>query len=145
MTDSTVGRWNIGVGLALMVLFMLYGFYLIYMRDLAPGREAWIAASNVSPHFEARLAHAHGNLFSLLNVVFGALLLWLPVRPRRARWISGLALVGLLMPIGILSEIYLGLPPALVLLGAVALVAATALLAVEVYRMDLGRVAPPGA
>jgi len=99
-------------------------------------REAWIAGANVSPHFEARLAHAHGNLFSLLNIVFGALLLWLPVRPRRARWISILALVGLLMPIGILSEIYLGLPPVLVLLGAVSITAATALFALELIGMD---------
>lgn len=137
MADSPTGRWNIVVGLGLMVLFMLYGFFLIYMRDFAPGREAWIASANVSPHFEARLAHAHGNLFSLLNIVFGALLLWLPVRPRRARWISALALIGLLMPLGILSEIYLGLPPALVLLGAISITAATGLFALEVTRVDL--------
>lgn len=145
MTDSTVGRWNIGIGLGVMVLFMLYGFYLIYMRDFAPGRQAWIAGSNLSPHFEARLAHAHGNLFALLNVVFGALLLWLPVRPGRARWISVLVLVGLLMPIGILSEIYLGLPPVLVLGGAVALVAGTALFALELVRMDVGDLVSPAA
>lgn len=66
--------------------------FLIYMRDFAPGREAWIAGANLSPHFEARLSHAHGYLFSHLNIVFGALLLWLPVRARRARWISVLAL-----------------------------------------------------
>jgi len=143
MSDSSVGRWNIGIGLGLMVLFMLYGFFLIYMRDFAPNREAWIAGSNVSPHFEARLAHAHGNLFSLLNVVFGALLLWLPVRTRRARWISILALAGLLMPIGILSEIYLGLPPVLVLVGAVAITAATALFALELVRMDVTGSGPP--
>lgn len=120
-----------------MVLFMLYGFFLIYMRDFAPGREAWIAGSNVSPHFEARLTHAHGNLFSLLNIVFGALLLWLPVRQGRARWISLLALVGLLMPIGILSEIYLNLPPVLVLVGAASIVVATARFALELGRMDI--------
>jgi len=131
MGNSTIGRWNVGIGLGFMVLFMLYGFFLIYMRDFAPGREAWIAGANVSPHFEARLSHAHGNLFSLLNIVFGALLLWLPIRPRRARWISVLALAGLLMPIGILSEIYLGLPPVLVLIGAVSITVATALLAIE--------------
>ena len=136
MSDSTVGKWNIGIGLGLMVLFMLYGFFLIYMRDFAPGREAWIAGSNVSPHFEARLAHAHGNLFSLLNIVFGALLLWLPVRQRRARWISLLALAGLLMPIGILTEIYLGLPPVLVLIGAVSITVATALFTLELVQMD---------
>jgi hypothetical protein len=37
---STVGKWNIGIGLWLMAAFMLYGFYLIYARDFAPGREA---------------------------------------------------------------------------------------------------------
>jgi hypothetical protein len=137
MNDSTAGRWNIAIGLALMVFFMLYGFFLIYMRDFAPGRAAWIAGANVSPHFEARLSHAHGNLFSLLNVVYGALLLWLPVRPRRARWISALALVGLLMPIGILSEIYLSLPPVFVLLGAMAITVATALFALELFAMDV--------
>ena len=136
MSDSAVGKWNIGIGLGLMVLFMLYGFFLVYMRDFAPGREAWIAGANVSPHFEARLAHAHGNPFSLLNIVFGALLLWLPVRQRRARWISLLALGGLLMPIGILSEIYLGLPPVLVLIGAISITVATALFALELVRMD---------
>ena len=143
MSESSIGRWNIGIGLGLMLLFMLYGFYLIYMRDFAPNREAWIAGANVSPHFEARLAHAHGNLFSLLNVVFGALLLWLPVRRRRARWISILAIAGLLMPIGILSEIYLGLPPVLVLLGAISITAATALFALELVRMDVTGSTPP--
>jgi hypothetical protein len=137
MSDPATGKWNIGIGLGVMVLFMLYGFFLIYMRDFAPGREAWIAGSNVSPHFEARLAHAHGNLFSLLNIVFGALLLWLPVRQGRARWISLLALVGLLMPIGILSEIYLNLPPVLVLVGAASIVVATARFALELGRMDI--------
>lgn len=137
MVESRIGRWNIGIGMGLMVLFMLYGFFLIYLRDFAPGRAAWIAGANVSPHFEARLAHAHGNLFSLLNIVFGALLLWLPVRPTRAAWISRLALLGLLMPIGILSEIYLGLPPILVLLGAVSITVATALFALELVKMDV--------
>lgn len=89
------------------------------------------------PHFEARLGHAHGNLLSLLIVVFGALLLWLPVRPRRARWISGVALAGLLTPIGILAEIYLGLPPVLVLIGAASITLATATFSVEVIGMDV--------
>lgn len=112
------------------------------MRDFAPGREACIAGSNVSPHFEARLAHTHGNLFSLFNIVFGALLLWFPVHQRRARWISLLALTGRLMPLGILSEIYLGLPPVLVLIGAVSIPVATVLFALALVlapiRMSVG-------
>ncbi len=138
---STIGKWNIGVGLWLMAAFMLYGFYLIYARDFAPDKEAWIAAYNVSPHFEARLAHVHGNLFAFLNITFGYLLLRLPVGGRLAKWISGLALTGMLMPIGILTEVYLGFPPYLVLIGATAIVIAAAWLGLAVMRMRIG----PGA
>ena len=136
MMRSDVGKWNIGVGLFVMAGFMLYGFYLIYARDFAPDREAWIAGSAVAPHFEARLAHVHGNLFAVLNVVFGGLLLWLPLRERRARWVSWLALAGFLMPLGILAELYLGLPFYMVLVGAVSIVVATVLLGWEVLHMQ---------
>ena len=134
-STSTVGKWNIGVGLWVMALFMVYGFVLIYLRDFAPDKEAWIAAYNVSPHFEARLAHVHGNLFSLLNIVFGFLLVKLPVSSAQAKWVSVLALAGLLMPIGILSEIYLGFPPLLVLIGGLSILAATVLLGVSIVQM----------
>lgn len=131
---SRWGGWNVSVGLLAMVLFMLYGFLLVYMRDFSPDREAWIAASNLSPHFESTMAHVHGNLFSLLNVIFGLLLMRLPVRENRARAVSLLAIFGLLMPVGILSEVYLGLPPYPVLLGAASMVAATLLLGLEAVR-----------
>lgn len=134
-STSTVGKWNIGVGLWVMALFMVYGFVLIYLRDFAPDKGAWIAAYNVSPHFEARLAHVHGNLFSLLNIVFGFLLVKLPVSGTQAKWVSVLALAGLLMPIGILSEIYLGFPPLLVLIGGLSILAATVLLGVSIVQM----------
>lgn len=137
--QAKTGKWNIGVGLLVMAGFMLYGFYLIYARDFAPDREAWIAGSAVAPHFEARLAHVHGNLFAVLNIVFGALLLWLPLHERRARWVSRLALAGFLMPIGILAELYLGLPFYLVLVGAISIVTATALLGWSVITMQSGR------
>lgn len=139
--ESTIGKWNIGVGLWVMAAFMLYGFYLIYARDFAPGRDAWIANSNISPHFESRLAHVHGNLFAFLNIAFGYLLLRLPVGGVQAKWISGLALTGMLMPIGILTEVYLGFPPYLVLIGAAAMVVAAAWLGLAVIQMRIG----PGA
>lgn len=134
---SAIGKWNIGVGLWLMAAFMVYGFVLIYLRDFAPGKEAWIEAYNVSPHFEARLAHVHGNLFSFLNIVFGFLLIKLPLQGGQAKWVSGLALGGLLMPLGILGEVYLGLPPYLVLIGGVSMLAATILLGAAVVQTKL--------
>ena len=132
MKKHPTGKLNIGVGLIVMACFMLYGFYLIYARDFAPEREAWIAGYAVHPHFEARLAHVHGNLFAFLNIVLGYLIMKMPIGKSLAKWVSGLALAGLLMPIGILSEIYLGLPPVLVLLGAACIVTATLTLGVAI-------------
>lgn len=134
---SSAGKANISLGLLMMAAFMLYGFALIYFRDFAPEKDAWIASYNLSPHFEARLAHVHGNLFSLLNILFGYLLLRLPLGATAARWSSVLARLGLLMPIGILGEMYLGIPFYLVLIGAASMVAATVLLGVSVSRMRM--------
>ncbi len=134
------GKRNISVGLFVMAAFMAYGFLLIYLRDFAPGKEAWIAEYSVGKHFEARLAHVHGNLFAFLNIVIGYLLWRLPVPGATGRWVSGLALAGLLMPLGIVAELVLGAPPIFVLVGAVAMVAAVALLGVAVTRID--RVTP---
>ena len=84
--------------------------------------EAWVASYSVGRHFEARLAHVHGNLFALLNVALGFVLVRLASASDQARnTAAGLGLAGLLMPAGILGEVYLGLSPVFVLLGAVAM------------------------
>lgn len=132
---TTIGKWNIGVGLWVMASFMLYGFILIYLRDFAPSKEAWIESYNTGVHFESRLAHVHGNLFSLINIVFGFLLMKLQLKDNLAKWASWLALAGLLMPLGILGEVYLGLPFYLVLVGGLSIFTATVLLGVAVVQM----------
>lgn len=143
MKTQPFGRLNISMGLWVMAAFMIYGFILIYLRDFSPGKEAWIESYNTGAHFEARLAHVHGNLFSFLNIVFGFLLVKLPIPARLARWISGLALAGLLMPLGILGEVYLGLPFYLVLVGGVSILAATILLGIGAIQMKLEAVPAP--
>ncbi len=110
---------------------------MIYLRDFAPGKEQWIADYGVGKHFEARLAHVHGNLFALLNIVIGYLLLKLSVGTVSAKWISWLALTGMLMPLGILSEFLFGLPPVLVLLGGVCMVASVAWFGIVVTKLRL--------
>jgi hypothetical protein len=115
------GKNNIAVGFLTMGLFMAYGFLLIYMRDFAPNAKEWAESYGIGKHFEARLAHVHGNLFAFLNILMGYLLLHFKDKIRNTVPISWLALAGLLMPIGILAEVYLGLPPYLVLLGAVSM------------------------
>ena len=129
------GRYNIGVGLLVMGGFMLYGFVLIYLRDFAPDREAWVASYSVGAHFESRLAHVHGNLFALLNVALGFVLVRLGGASERARQTAAsLGLAGLLMPAGILAEVYLGLSPIFVLIGAVAMTSSVVLSGVLALR-----------
>lgn len=133
---KSIGRRNIAAGFFLLAGFMLYGFVLIYLRDFAPGKEEWIAGSLDGKHFEARLAHVHGNLFAFLNVVIGYLLVALPIREGTARLVSWLALLGMLMPIGILAEVLFGVPPLLVLAGGISMVAAMVVLGIAVLRSD---------
>lgn len=105
------GRANIATGLLFLVGFMVYGFFLIYLRDFAPGKEQWIADYAVGKHFDSRLADGHGNLFVLINTAVGLVLMRVPVQQSSARWIAGLALAGTLIPLGILSEVVHGVPP----------------------------------
>jgi len=122
------GKYNAGIGLLVMTGFMAYGFLLIYLRDFHPDKEAWVAAYGIGKHFETRLAHVHGNLFSLLNVGLAFVLAKLSAAPERPRVVAAwLGLIGLLMPVGILAEVYFGAPPYLVLVGAISMTASVGL------------------
>ena len=128
------GRHNIAFGFLFMGLFMGYGFLLIYLRDFSPGKEAWIAGDGNGPHFESRLAHVHGNLFAFLNIVIGFLLLRSAMPAKLHRTVAWLALLGMLMPVGILLEIYLHMSPIFVLIGAVLIVLAVVLIGLYFLR-----------
>ena len=119
------GKRNIAIGLLFMAAFMVYGFGLIYMRDFDPNKVNWIANANDGTHFEARLAHVHGNLFALLNILLGFLLMYLKIAERHAKIISWALIIGMLMPLGIVSEFLFGLPPIFVLVGAISMVTGT--------------------
>jgi hypothetical protein len=134
------GKNNIAIGFLTMGLFMAYGFLLIYLRDFAPGKEAWVDSYSFGKHFEARLAHVHGNLFAFLNILVGYLLLRFRAQLPNVRAISTLALTGLLMPLGILAEVYLGLPPVFVLIGAVAMTASVIWLGISFLRIKVQNV-----
>ncbi len=129
------GKNNIAIGFLTMGFFMAYGFLLIYLRDFAPDKEAWVNSYSIGKHFESRLAHVHGNLFAFLNILIGYLLLRFQVQLPNVKTISWLALTGLLMPIGILSEVYFGLPPALVLIGAIAMTASVVWLGISFLKI----------
>jgi len=129
------GKNNIAIGFLTMAFFMLYGFLLIYLRDFAPNKEAWIAEYTTGKHFESRLAHVHGNLFAFLNIVIGFLLLHFKNQIKNTKQISWLALIGILMPLGILAEIYFGAPPLFVLLGAISIIVSVVWLAISFFQL----------
>ena len=135
-TSNMNGKNNIAIGFLTMGLFMTYGFLLIYLRDFAPGKEEWVNSYSIGKHFESRLAHVHGNLFAFLNILIGYLLLHFRDKLQNVKTISWLALTGLLMPIGILTEVYFGLPPALVLIGAIAMTASVVWLGIAFLKMN---------
>lgn len=130
------GKLNLVTGLLFLAAFMAYGFLLIYLRDFAPGKEEWIAQYGLGKHFESRLAHVHGNLLALLNIVIGYLLLNIKIPLNSAKYISWLAVVGMLMPVGILAEILLGAPPYFVLIGAISMVLSVAWFGVALIGRD---------
>lgn len=129
------GKNNIAIGFLTMGAFMAYGFLLIYLRDFAPGKADWVASYSTGKHFETRLAHVHGNLFAFLNILIGYLLIHFRDKLKSVKTISWLALTGLLMPIGILAEVYFGAPPVFVLIGAIAMTASVIWLGISFFRM----------
>lgn len=134
--EKIYGKNNIAIGFLVMGLFMFYGFLLIYFRDFAPGKAEWVDSYSIGKHFESRLAHVHGNLFAFLNILIGYLLLHFRDKLKHVKIISWLALSGLLMPLGILSEVYFGLPPVLVLVGALAMTASVIWLGFSFIKMQ---------
>ena len=131
------GKNNIAIGFLVMGLFMAYGFLLIYLRDFAPGKEEWINSYSIGKHFETRLAHVHGNLFAFLNILIGYLLLHFKNQLKNTTAISWFGLIGLLMPIGILLEVYLGSSPVFVLIGAISMTVSVIWLGISFYKMKL--------
>jgi hypothetical protein len=129
------GKKNIAIGFLTMGFFMMYGFLLIYLRDFAPNKIDWANSYSIGKHFESRLAHVHGNLFAVLNIIIGFLLIQFSNRLNQSNKISWLALGGLLMPLGILSEVYFGLPPILVLIGAISMTSSVIWLGIVFFSL----------
>lgn len=129
------GRRNLAWGFVFLALFMAAGFFLGYMHDLAPDKEAWIAQYAAGRHFELRLAHVHGSLFGLINVALGLALGKLPLGAGQASAISWLGLAGILMPIGIVAHALVGVPPFLVLVGGLCMIAATLWAGIAAFKL----------
>ena len=74
-------------------------------------------------------------MFAFLNIMIGYLLLHFSDKLSSVKAISWLALTGILMPLGILAEVYFSASPIFVLLGAMAIIVAVLWLGMEVFKL----------
>ena len=95
----------------------------------------WANSYSMGKHFKSRLVNVYGNLFAVLNIIIGFLLIQFSNRLNQSNKISWLALGGLLMPLGILSEVYFGLPPILVLIGAISMTSSVIWLGIVFFSL----------
>ncbi len=72
---------------------------------------------------------------TFLNIMVGYLLLRLPLQETTNKWVSWLALLGMLMPVGILAELLLGAPPLFVLIGAASMIASVTWLGIAIAKL----------
>ena len=118
---------------------MLFGLVLETMHGF---KLSWyVSVDNETRRFLWVLAHAHGALISIINVMFAMMLMHGVVQDEDCKWISLFLLAALvLMPVGFFSGgliIYQGDPGlgiVLALLGALNLIAGTGMLFVRLYR-----------
>ncbi|MCI0588729.1 MAG: hypothetical protein L0323_18050 [Planctomycetes bacterium] len=145
MDQGSDGRRNLVAGFGALLGFLLYGFFLLYRRDFAPGREHWIAGFADGKLHASRLAHAHGNLLALVNVAIGLFLHRLGRSTPATRAASWFAVAGLAMPVGIAMEAHLGAPPYPVLVGGATAAVSVALCLGLAVGESRARTEPPPA
>ena len=128
-------RWGWGG----LLVFLLLGLGLELLHGFKVS--AYLAVDNETRRFLWVLAHAHGALLSLINLVFAASVAQLDVAAAQLRWISlGLLSAMVLMPTGFFTGglvIYQGDPGpgiALALLGAAILIVSVAGLFLRLCR-----------
>jgi len=124
---------NVVVGLALLVVFMLSGFLLVFLHDTAAGQAIVERIGEENYHLLV-VAHTHGNMFALINVIVGLVVSHFGLQGGTVRWASILALLGFLMPVGIFLKVFVGFPPPLILLGDLSMLSAVALLTWAAWR-----------
>jgi hypothetical protein len=130
------GKKNIAIGFLTKGLFMAYAFLLKYIKDFATSKEEWANSCSIGKHVEMRIAQVSGNPFNFLTHLMGYLVSPVTHRLRNVNTISWLALIGLLMPIGLVTAVDFGLPPALVLIGAMAMTRSVVWLGFALLRMN---------
>ncbi|MEW6314717.1 MAG: hypothetical protein AB1513_11880 [Pseudomonadota bacterium] len=118
-----IGKKNMVFGFAYFITTLLLGIYMVVMEE-NPGFEGSEAEEMM------RVAHAHGNLESVLNIIIGYLLCRLAIGSGLAQTISILLLVGAVFHSGMIYLGSMGFEAAMKLapIGALSLVAVMVLM-----------------
>ncbi len=125
-----VGKKNMVFGFAYFLASLFLGMYMAFLLD---GADTHFLASEARKAFRA--AHAHANMESVLNIVFGYLLCRLTMEAWVAKTVSVLLIVGALLHSGMLIFASLGAGGLLQIapVGSLLLVVMMALMAYGVF------------
>ena len=94
------GRLNRVFGWTWLIVWLLFGAYL----ELKLGDPVWSREAHAFPREVWRAAHAHGNLLSILNILYGHFLASAALGDGARRLGSGLMVLGaLLFPLGLVG------------------------------------------
>ncbi|WP_324753922.1 hypothetical protein [Roseovarius sp. Pro17] len=74
--------------------------------------------------------------FALFNIAVRRVLLHLPISTGTSRWTSGLALVGMLMPLGILTSLVVGMLPIVIIISGISMILTMGWLTVAVSQTE---------
>ncbi len=127
------GKHNIVVGLLALSFYMMAGLMLIYFYDVSIHDNLYIQGYQDSK--SSQVALMIGFMFPVLNIIIGLILVRFPFKEKAKRFISAVALFGLLTPLGILMKGANAYYPILIVVGVIAMVFSMIYFALQLLKI----------
>lgn len=127
---------NLVLGALGMATFLVVGAVGLYHGDSLGIAEPWSLPTGITREAVFATGTATGLAVALLNL-FGSL--WrrtAPTAPEHSRVMAGLLAAGMLVPVGLLLQVFLPIPVGVVAFGGMCLILAMALIVVTEHRLD---------
>lgn len=126
------GKQNIIGGLIAMSGYMIIGLLFLYFYDFTI-HENLYELDNITGKASEILVMI-GFMFPVLNIIIGLVLMRFPFGERAKKFISRVALIGLIVPLGIFLKQYQVLSTVLILIGTVAMISALLIFALKLLN-----------
>lgn len=125
---------NLVVGALGVAAFLVIGAVGLYRGGTLGLAESWSLPTGITRETVFATGTAMGIVVALLNPFGGLWRRTAPIDPSQSRVIAGLLAMGVLVPVGLLLQVFLPMPVGVVALGGVCLTLAMALVVVTEHR-----------